>query len=334
MSRTAPYKSIFALLAVSALLHSPTISAQTINKVTINFSTTPHTVIISGTGFSPTNTVRLAGANLFKASVGANMIIAEVPAPITAGDYLLQVVGRSVANWHLTFGLVGPQGPAGPQGLPGLQGTVGATGPIGPQGVAGPIGLSGPPGPAGPQGPAGVTGPQGQPGPQGPRGESGLSAGYEVILDGQGKEVGEFRHGQLILRNSVVRGHTAISAAGFFSIAYELAYESADCTGTAFVPEYDPNQGYPLPYRFAHILYGRAIDPQMPAVAWGPGTSAVMVAPWQARFIDSQSTFIPSSGTCVVETKAVGGAPVIGEPVDLSEFVPPFTVEMKEASPQ
>lgn len=111
-----------------------------------------------------------------------------------AGDYLLEVANArtgDAAQFALTLGAVGPQGPAGepgpagPVGVTGPTGPAGQTGPAGPQGPVGesgpvgpmgPIGATGPQGPiglAGPVGPTGATGPQGVPGPQGETGASG-----------------------------------------------------------------------------------------------------------------------------------------------------------------
>ncbi len=95
-----------------------------------------------------------------------------------AGDYLLRVAntrGSGSAEYALTIGAVGPQGPvgeAGPIGPVGPAGPTGASGPAGPQGEAGP---AGPQGEAGATGPAGPVGPQGEAGPMGPQGETGAT---------------------------------------------------------------------------------------------------------------------------------------------------------------
>ncbi len=100
------------------------------------------------------------------------------------GDYLLTVAknGRGLgADFEVTIGAVGPEGPVGPAGVVGPQGEQGVAGPVGPEGPAGPVGEQGVAGPAGPQGDQGVAGPegpqgeQGVAGPAGPQGEQGVA---------------------------------------------------------------------------------------------------------------------------------------------------------------
>jgi Collagen triple helix repeat (20 copies) len=157
-------KSGAAYIPVLWLLFSHELHAQVITKVAVSTTTTPQTLTISGSGFSSTNTVRLSGVTLQKLSTTSTIIVATLPNPMSAGDYLLQVLGRSTSNWNLTYGAVGPRGETGPQG------SAGPAGPVGPQGLAGPIGLTGVPGPAGPIGPQGLQGPQGDQGVEGPAG--------------------------------------------------------------------------------------------------------------------------------------------------------------------
>ena len=95
-----------------------------------------------------------------------------------AGDYLLRVANTrsgSGAEYALTIGAVGPQGPRGETGPTGPAGPAGAPGPIGPAGVEGPIGPAGPVGPAGIEGPVGPAGPVGATGPAGPIGPAGAT---------------------------------------------------------------------------------------------------------------------------------------------------------------
>jgi len=89
--------------------------------------------------------VTLAGIadSLVLLSYNTHEIIAHLPANIEDGDYVLTVYTATTANYDLTIGAVGPQGPAGPQGdtgPQGVQGPIGAIGPTGPQGVQGPAG--------------------------------------------------------------------------------------------------------------------------------------------------------------------------------------------------
>jgi Collagen triple helix repeat (20 copies)/IPT/TIG domain len=163
--RMLRYLALGFSLVVSAATH-----AQSISKVTVNAATSPQTVTITGSGFASTNAVRLSGTTLNKSSTTSTVIVATLPSPMAAGDYLLQIVGKVTAHWYFTYGAVGPPGPAGNAGATGETGATGAVGPIGPQGIPGPAGLTGATGPAGPQGPVGD---QGVPGTQGPQGIPG-----------------------------------------------------------------------------------------------------------------------------------------------------------------
>ncbi len=96
----------------------------------------------------------------------------------SSGHFRWVEPGESCGNHEflISWGQVGPMGPAGPQGDPGPVGPAGPQGDPGPVGPAGPQGDSGPMGPAGPQGdpgPVGPAGPQGDPGPVGPAGPQG-----------------------------------------------------------------------------------------------------------------------------------------------------------------
>jgi Phage Tail Collar Domain/Collagen triple helix repeat (20 copies)/IPT/TIG domain len=203
-----------ALLAVALLcvlmIGSPGAKAQAlgipaIETVVPNFATSPAQITITGQHldenlFGPQSapTVQLAGTQLHVLSSSASTIVAQLPAGVTSGEFLLTVEHKTFLNgwFDLTLGAIGatgpagPQGPAGaqgPQGLMGFPGIPGATGPQGlpgPAGVAGPAGATGPPGsvgPPGPQGTAGATGPigpagvPGAPGPQGPAGPAGAT---------------------------------------------------------------------------------------------------------------------------------------------------------------
>jgi hypothetical protein len=114
------------------------------------------------------------------------LIIAELPALIPDGDYLLTVSTGKSQNQHDEYDLsVGATGPVGAQGDEGPQGETGDTGPggpVGPQGERGiegdmgPIGPDGLEGPRGFSGPAGSVGPAGPDGPEGPQGEPGEPA--------------------------------------------------------------------------------------------------------------------------------------------------------------
>ncbi len=114
------------------------------------------------------------------------LIIADLPASITDGDYLLAISTGNSQNQQDEYDLsVGATGPVGDQGDEGPQGETGDTGPVGPagpqgergiKGDMGPIGPEGPDGPRGFSGPAGPVGPAGPDGPEGPQGEPGEPA--------------------------------------------------------------------------------------------------------------------------------------------------------------
>jgi Collagen triple helix repeat (20 copies) len=180
--------------AVRAQSFTPTVTSATVNL-------TAGTITIDGSGFSEFfsgPSVNLDGVNLTIQSFTNQTIVASLGSVTTPGTYLLKVtVFLTTAQFDVTIGAVGPQGPqgpqglqgpaglTGPQGLPGSQGPAGAMGATGLQGPAGPIGLTGATGPVGPQGalgPAGppgpvgtigLTGATGAAGPQGPAGTQG-----------------------------------------------------------------------------------------------------------------------------------------------------------------
>jgi microcystin-dependent protein len=133
-------------------------------------------------------------------SATATEIVAQLPASIPEGDYLLTVsngTGQSQNDeYDLTIGF-GPQGeqgklgPQGEQGKLGPQGEQGKPGPQGEQGKIGPQGEQGkigPPGPPGPQGVQGKEGPQGEQGKIGPQGEQG-KIGPQGPVGGTGNNV-------------------------------------------------------------------------------------------------------------------------------------------------
>ena len=116
-------------------------------------------------------TVRLGQTSLHVALQHwkAQQIIADLPAGIEPGSYLLEVTVPNKpfphpALFDVTFGATGP---IGPKGDAGATGGTGPQGPAGPSGPAGPAGATGERGPQGPQGLRGDTGPQGPPGPDG-----------------------------------------------------------------------------------------------------------------------------------------------------------------------
>ena len=78
-------------------------------------------------------------------------IRAVMPAGLAPGDYLLTVSSgrkfrKQTAEYDLTIGAVGPEGPTGPEGATGAEGPSGPTGPDGNPGAQGPTGATGQPG--------------------------------------------------------------------------------------------------------------------------------------------------------------------------------------------
>ena len=153
-----------------------------ITNVTADFSTTPVTMTIVGSGFGklePAVRVDQRPVNVLSFTNAA--ITVNLPVSLTDGSYLVTVTNTTTATsgaFDATLGSTGPTGPqgaapAGPAGPAGPTGPQGPQGPTGPQGQQGSPGPVGPTGPAGPQGPPGATGPAGQTGPQGPQGPQG-----------------------------------------------------------------------------------------------------------------------------------------------------------------
>ncbi len=106
------------------------------------------------------------------ATVTPTQLVANLPAGLADGTYVVRVgngKGHDDEEFFFTVGAEGGDGPAGPQGIPGAPG---AQGPVGPQGIPGATGASGP---AGPQGIPGATGASGPAGPQGIPGATGAS---------------------------------------------------------------------------------------------------------------------------------------------------------------
>lgn len=132
-------------------------------------------ITINGQHFgSQVPTVWLGGTALAVAQNDDTTIIANLPAGIAAGAYLLRVERERPRTTAFFEAAIGQIGPTGPQGQQGPQGPIGLIGPPGPQGPAGPVGAVGPIGPAGATGPIGPAGPIGPIGPAGPQGPQGL----------------------------------------------------------------------------------------------------------------------------------------------------------------
>ena len=167
------------LIASSAVAQKPQV---TINEVMVDFDS--QSISIMGENFdigpNPT-TVSLGGfGNLNITTNTSNLLMADLPNGVPAGDYLLSVSSgpgpKKNAQQSITIGAQGPQGDMGDQGDQGdqgPQGPTGATGPQGPTGATGPQGPQGDPGTAGTDGADGATGPAGADGATGPAGTDG-----------------------------------------------------------------------------------------------------------------------------------------------------------------
>jgi len=315
--------------------------ATRITQVVIDISASPNVLRISGAGFARNSRVSLAGVTLTKSLLTDSQIVAVLPPTIAPGDYLLQVSGRSLATWNLTFGVAGPQGPAG---LPGAQGPQGAPGVAGPQGPVGPQGMPGAPGllgPTGPQGPQGVqgprgdtgltgaagpVGPQGPTGPQGPAGP-GSTALPPMLYDTTGKAVGRavsfptipFGIGYaLVTLNDAVVGIPLASDGRSTRVTWgvidTLYFATADCTGPAYV--YLANQAFAGP---------RA------AYAYKQGNQYFALVTTGSDFIDSLRVLSYRLGTGGACTSTSSNLVYVQEldstPISLDALgIPPFTV--------
>lgn len=139
--------SIGLMLGLFLVCSTTTIMAQgVVVGITSASSDVNQTVLfVNGTNFTADTTVFLAGNQLFGVVVDVNgsSLIADLPAGILPGSYLVQVSNGSAPGESATFVVaIGIQSPTGPQG------------PEGPQGPQGPQGPEGPQGPQGPQGPS------------------------------------------------------------------------------------------------------------------------------------------------------------------------------------
>jgi len=172
-------KSVCSVFIFLFLIASSALAAQPeVTILTVSVDLDAQTITVTGENFDigpdPT-TVSLGGfGNLNITTNTGNLIIADLPGGIPAGDYVLSVSSgpgkRKNDEKSITIGAQGPQGDMGDPGTPGDPGDQGDQGDQGPQGPQGPQGATGP---QGPQGPQGATGPQGVPGPAGADGADG-----------------------------------------------------------------------------------------------------------------------------------------------------------------
>jgi hypothetical protein len=177
-----PLTALLALPLLLALAPAPARAQdedRALNNVVISYASvdTAHRVTLIGENFLGSTGRRTPTVSLGRTpltTVGtptATSIVAQLPAGLAAGTYMVSVANGTGANQLDSFDVtIGASGEPGPAGLPGAKGEKGDAGPVGPQG---PKGDTGAPGAIGPMGPIGPIGPMGPMGPQGPQGEVG-----------------------------------------------------------------------------------------------------------------------------------------------------------------
>lgn len=194
-----PFRTLLAVAAVAAAFHAPVANADSskdndavITEVRANAAGTA--LVVTGAnlgGGTPKLTFGTLAAPLAVTSASSTQIVAQLPAGVSPGSYLLTLTvgkrrdksgddeeARGDEFW-VTLGATGSQGSAGPVGAQGPAGPAGPTGATGATGPAGATGAQGPSGPTGatgaqgPSGPAGANGAQGAAGPIGATGASG-----------------------------------------------------------------------------------------------------------------------------------------------------------------
>ena len=149
--------SVIALLLFAPLLAVSASAAPVVQSGVINYVT--NQITLTGTNFVPGKAkpaVLFNGTALTVTSFSNTQIIATLPSGIAPGTFNLTLTnsaGNSV-EFDMSYGAIGPQGPAGAAGPAGTQGPAGLTGPAGPQGPRGLTGAPGAPGPAGANGTA------------------------------------------------------------------------------------------------------------------------------------------------------------------------------------
>src|SRR5207249_1032625 len=137
-----------------------------ITKVMVDWNT--NRVIVTGESFLGSNGKTLPTVLLGRRVLNtvmqptSTMVVAQIPADIDDGTYLLTVSCGSGESEYDSADVkfrhkdneeeTGPTGPTGPSGPRGATGATGATGPSGP---SGPSGATGPTGPSGASGPSG-----------------------------------------------------------------------------------------------------------------------------------------------------------------------------------
>jgi hypothetical protein len=188
--------------------------------------------------------------------------------------------------------------------------SVGPTGPAGPAGPQGPIGAPGAAGAAGPQGPIGATGPAGAIGPIGPAGPPGLEGppglGALRVVDSLGTDVGAL----VTALNSTNSGYAVVFPATHEQVQWvsvpvtrdglqagpaDLFFETADCTGDAFIADFSLRSQLAANGYFANgvVRYG-ILDEAAPtrtvrSIEDGNGLCTPQSSPFQANLAPLQT---------------------------------------------
>jgi hypothetical protein len=126
------YFVILAVLLLTSLLAFAAAPVMpVVNNDIINYSVSPNTIAVNGSGFKPSTTAPIVLFNnvtLTLVSSSNTDIVANLPTGTQAGSYRLRITNSqgNAYEFDVTYGAVGPQGPIGPQG------PMGPTGPTGP----------------------------------------------------------------------------------------------------------------------------------------------------------------------------------------------------------
>jgi hypothetical protein len=299
------------------------------------------------------------GAWSSSVSYGAGDVVTYKGASYVALLGSKNVLPTDTTDWALldapgATGPQGPQGPVGPAGAQGPGGAAGAAGPAGPAGVAGPAGATGaagtpgatgaagpagPAGAAGPTGPAGPVGPAGAPGLQGPAGSSGTLAN---VVDSVGNVLGPWLpyttagegvlmtvSGQQFIAPIGPQGFNG-SAANGDAFNGKIYFSSTDCSGPPLnVAAYSGNVGM-MPIAVPLPLGGNAFGSVGPVTylfsAVNGGTVATTAAYSYLLSSASGCQNSPDNSGGFVPVTSGYAAGVMG-PVDLSVYVPPFSLQ-------
>lgn len=192
---------------------------------------------------------------------------------------------------QLTWSVQGPQGPQGTPGVPGSQG---------PQGVQGPMG---------PAGPAGAAG-----------------SGSPTVVDATGALVGlYFGSDNTLVSIGGMRFIASVGPQGFRNTGGALYYLAEGCAGTPYMPD-----TYSVASAFVAYAYPLQWNPSLQLrVAWIPDfTAPFPITPPAGGYVPVWTrSVLPNGALDACSPNAVGSTTLYrARSVDLSQFVPPFTL--------